>query len=428
MQNQLPLRTSRFVFQSAAMDGINVEWMRIQEGATGVAQVGIGTVQIPSHVALAVSGDTHISGSLKVLGSLDFNPATFSNFIQYDKNTQRLPFSALPSNLPLLNSQNKLDESIIPQSFNFQYLKSQKNVGIGTRYPAQKFHVHGSAVFSERVGVGTLYPSARCHFMESSGTIPVLRVNNTSGGPVLEAYCSASLHPSLFVPGTHASVGINTSVVNIGNALDVNGNAYVQGTVLCSNLSLINKFSVPEIEIPGVFKTGLKVLNTYPYPVQTSEFAVNAPVIIRSDLSVNTISATSLLGDITIKNSSLFVEANTNLMRQALTLADNASIYNRNRISSADALGVVKLINAYTYNLNASETVAGFIGNDLRALNLNALVSYLPNGQTGIRYDGIIAYLVESIKQLDIENIALRASVVTLQNQISDIQNRINSL
>lgn len=428
MQHQLPIRTSRFVFQSAAMDGINVEWMRIQESDTGLAQVGIGMTNISSNVALAVAGDTYISGTLKVLGALDFNPATFSNFVKYDSNTQRVPLSALPSNLPLLNVQNKIDESMIPQSFNFQYLKTQKNVGIGTRYPAQKFHVHGSGVFSERIGIGTLHPVARCHLFESSGTVPTMLLQNMSGGSALEAYSTNLTRPALIIPGTHSGVGINTSVVNVGNALDVNGNAYVNGLFMCSNLQLYSKFQVPEIDIPGVFKTGLKVINSYPMPVQTSEFAVNAPVIIRSELAVNTISATSTFGDVTIKNSSLFVEANTSVMRPVLTLADNSSIFNRNRIQSADALAVVKMINAYTYNLNASETVAGVVGNDLRALNLNALVSYLPNGQTGVRYDGIIAYLIESVKQLDAENTSLRNTVTSLQNAIIDIQNRLNSL
>jgi hypothetical protein len=403
LTNQLPLRTSRFVFQAAAMDGINSEWVRIQESAIGVPQVGIGTTDMESSVALAVSGNTHISGSLKVTGALEFNPTSFSNYIQYDNATQRLPNAALPENVPLLNQNNKIDESLIPQTYNFQYMKSQKNVGIGTRHPEQKFHVHGSGVFSDRIGIGTLKPATRCHVIENSATIPAARIQNNGGGAVIEALLGNSV--AMILPGTHPSMGIGTSIVPVGTGLAVEGDAQIRGhlhiaeSFVCSNIQSSGKLTADELQIMGnVLKTGLKFSPRFGM-VQTVESS--APLILSDELSVNTISATTEYGRVRFRNASISVDVGTYLASQPVTLADQSIIFNQSRIQSQDAMDVVKQLRGYTYNLGASEICAGLIGNDLIQLGMTSVVSTMPDGKYGIRYESLIPFLVESIRNLE---------------------------
>lgn len=407
--NQLPIRTSRFVFQAAAMDGINAEWVRIQESSIGVPQVGIGTTDIESSVALAVSGNTqisgntHISGALKVTGAFEFNPTSFSNYIQYDNSTNRLPNTALPTNVPLLDQNNKIDESIIPQTFNFQYMKSQKNVGIGTRYPEQKFHVHGSGVFSERIGIGTLKPVTRLHVLETAGTVPAVRIQNTGGGSLIETLIGNQM--AMVVPGTHPGIGIGTTSVPIGTGLYVVGDTNIQGqihttqTFLCSNIQSVGKITADQLQIQGnVLKTGLKfspLLGT----VQVVESA--APVILTNELSVNSISATAEYGRVRFRNASISVDVGTYLASQTVTLSDNSIIFNKNRIYGAEAINKIKQIMGYTYNLGASEACAGVVGNELIQSGLTSIVTSMPDGKYGVRYDSIIPYLVECIKNLD---------------------------
>lgn len=401
--NQLPSRTSYFAFQAAAADGINAEWVRIQESAIGVPQVGIGTIAIDQNVALAVGGNTQISGSLKVSGALEFNPTSFSNYIQYDTATQRLPNAALPENVPLLNQNNKIDESLIPQSFNFQYMKSQKNVGIGTRHPEQKFHVHGSGVFSERIGIGTLKPATRCHIIESSGTIPAARIQSVGGGAVIEALLGDST--AMILPGTHPSMGIGTSIVPVGTGLWVEGDATlrgelnISGSFACSNISSIGKVSGNELDILGnVLKTGLKSSTRYGL-VHTVESS--APVILTNELSVNSISATTDYGRVLFRNSSIYVEAGTYLATQPVTLADTSTIFTQVPINSATAVEIIKDIQGYTYSLGGNNC-AGLIGNELLGLSGQPpIVSVMPDGKYGVRYESLIPYLIESIKNLE---------------------------
>lgn len=401
--NQLPSVSSRFVFQAAAMDGINSEWVRIQQSSIGVPQVGIGTTDIASTVALAVSGNTHIEGSLKVTGALEFHPSSLSNYIQYDASTQRLPNTALPPNVPLLNQNNKIDESVIPTSFNFQYMKSQKNVGIGTRHPEQKFHVHGSGVFSERIGIGTLKPATRCHIIESSGSIPALRVENTGGGTILETFLGNTT--AVLLPGTHPSIGIGTSSVPVGTSLWVEGNSILRGQLSasgdfgCSNLLSQGKITGNELQILGnVLKTGLKFSNRLGL-VQTVESS--APVILSDELSVNSISATTEYGRIRFRNASISVDVGTYLASQPVTLADQSIIFNQNQIQGNTAINIVKNLVGYTYNLGASETCAGLIGNSLAQSGLSSIVTTMPDGKYGIRYESLIPYLIECIKNLE---------------------------
>ena len=263
--------------------------------------------------------------------------------------------------------------------------------------------MQGSAVFSDRIGIGTLYPATRCHIIENSAAIPAIRVQNTGGGALIEALLGNST--AMILPGTHAGIGIGTSTVPIDTGLMVIGNARIggdlgiTGSFACSNIQATGALTANSLQIMGnVLKTGLKFSPSYGM-IQTVESS--APLILSDQLSVNTISATTDYGRIRFRNASISVDAGTYLGSQPITLADQSIIFNQTRIQSQYAMDVVKQMTGYTYNLGASETCAGLVGNDLIQLGMTSIVSTMPDGKYGVRYDSLIPYLLESIKNLE---------------------------
>jgi hypothetical protein len=127
----------------------------------------------------------------------------------------------------------------------------------------------------------------------------------------------------------------------------------------------------------------------------------SAPVILSDELSVNSISATTEYGRIRFRNASISVDVGTYLASQPVTLADQSIIFNQNQIQGNNAINIVKNLVGYTYNLGASETCAGLIGNSLAQAGLSSIVTTMPDGKYGIRYESLIPYLIECIKNLE---------------------------
>lgn len=227
----------RHSFYTATTSDATTEMMRISmKPDASSAQVSIGSDAvsgIEANEALRVSGDTMITGNLTVLGNIDINT---SNFVVVDPATQRINPSQLPQSVPLLDGENKIDQSLLPAGYNFQYLRAQKNVGIGTRAPAQKLHVIGSAVVSDRLGIGTTAPIARMHIADASATIPSLVIEKSNGGAAIKTYVNSL--PALCIPGTHACIGVGTESVDAAYVMGVYGDMDVRGTFSACNFMM----------------------------------------------------------------------------------------------------------------------------------------------------------------------------------------------
>ena len=392
---QLPNRTHRHVFQASAYDGANMEWMRIQESLTGVIQMGIGTTTMNTNDALSVNGNSRITGNLHVTGLLTMD---VPSFVTLDPATQRLDPATLPDNLVLLNSQNKLDESLLPSSFNFQYIKAQKNVGIGTRNPAQKLHVWGSAVVSERLGLGTTTPAARIDAWESSSTIPAVRIRSVGGSDALRVSVgSNSTMPSLIVAGTHRGVGIGTNIVPTTNALVVMGNTDIQGNLSCKGLQFDGDLSAENLDINSPSRgIILKTETVNNNGVDVSRIYARARTDFENGLSTNSIFSYST-GLVHFQNTSIEVDGDTILARQALTRSDMRHKFEIERID--DAIQKLEHIRGYTYHLGDDKREAGVLAQEV----LNAFpeaVSTANPSCYAVRYDSVLALLIEGYHDL----------------------------
>lgn len=394
MNYQLPLRSGKYIFKAAAADSVNAEWMRIQEDSGGKAQVGIGTYVLSSNVSLTVRGDAIIDGRLTVQGGITFDS---SQFVKVDPNTYRLSSNQLPQNVPLLNANTqKVDESVLPTSYNFQYLKTQKNVGIGTRNPQQKFHVHGSVAFSERLGIGTIYPSNRLHVIESSASISTAKFENNSSGNVIEAILNGS--PAFTVVGTHAAVGIGTNVVNPSYKLQVEGNTIINGMLSCSNFTAMNKLTVQDLEVrhsDGTLMFGKELLevNNIIQPYVRSR----APYIFEQGIATTLITSTQSAGTVNFPNTGINVDGDAIFKRNPIISSDMRYKFDIERVNNA--IDKLNDIHGYTYHLGDGQRLIGVLAQEVM-MTLPEAVSTVENRRMGVRYDCIIPILIECIHEL----------------------------
>lgn len=390
---QLPARNGRHVFQAAAMDGANAEWMRIQEGVLGLPQVGIGTTLLPANQSLVVAGNTLIQGTLRVSGTLDVGD---SPYVQLDPATQRIASNQLPESVPVLrSSDNKLDESILPQSFAFQFLRSQKNIGIGTRAPAQKLHVWGSLAVNERIGVGTKQPTARVHAVEHAANVPTMVVDNTAGGDPLRVSLGGA--PALYVLGTHAAVGVGTSVVSPSACLEVGGNVAIHGQVSCSNVSG-SKVSATDVDVTTadgklVFRQELLESEGLYEPFVRA----GSPFIFERGLATNTVTSTQSQGTVLFRNTGIRVDGETFLRTPPLVFSDARRKHDVALIGNAfDRIDGVR---GYTYHLGDGKRMAGVLAQEVMQVLPEAVAS-AGDAHFAVRYESVMALMLESLHDI----------------------------
>jgi hypothetical protein len=392
-RHQVPTRNAKVIFQAAAMNSVNAEWMRLQEDTTGHVQLGVGTNVLTANTALTVAGNAEIRGTLKVDGGIDFDT---SEFVKLEDNNRISP-TILPEKVPLLDHENKVHESVLPTSYNFQYLKTQKNVGIGTRHPVQKFHVHGSMVASERLGIGTLHPSSRMHVLESSGTIPTARFENTSSGNVLEAYSNGTL--AFLVEGTHGAVGIGTSAVDPRMKLHVAGDALVDGSFACSNFNVQGGLTTHAIHVQDpngrlIFRTEVLEAGGVREPFVTA----NAPYIFGMGLATNMVTSTnSSTNTVLFKDTNIEIQGNTVLASSPIVISDIRKKFDIVRIEGA--LAKISNMRGYTYHIGDGKRHAGVIAQEVQQSLPEAVVS-MPDTHLAVRYESLIPLLLEAIHEL----------------------------
>lgn len=393
---QLPSRTKRHVFRAAAYDGANVEWVRIQESGTGVVQVGIGTTTMAPTEALAVKGDTVVTGNLRITGQLNLSN---SPFIQRNPLTNRIDPSVLTEGVVLLTNQGKIDESVLPQRYNFQYLRAQKNVGIGTRIPAQKLHVWGSTVISERLGIGTTAPISRVHVVETSAVTPAVMVQNLGGGDGLWVQVAQNTVPALVVKGTHNGVGIGTSLVDLQNSLEVGGNARVSGQLTCANLVLDSKVTANDIDISSPDYGLVFRMEVVPdqLGVLGAQIRGRVPFIFERGLTTNFVKGYDK-DYVHFRNVSVLVDLPSTFIGGVISGSDMRHKYNIERIS--DAASKLSCIRGYTYQMGNRDTEAGVLAQEVLRSFPEAVCTKNPDFY-GVKYNSIIALLLEGYHDLN---------------------------
>ena len=358
------------------------ELVRMQRSVTGVAQVGIGT----STVANA-STALHVAGNVVVEGGITFNDG---KYVQLNSNTGKIFDEQLPEKSLILNDNNQVDESFLPQQFNFQYLRAQKNVGIGTKVPLQKLHVNGSCYVSQRTGVNVTSPSARLHALESSSPIPTMIVEHAIQGGT----CIRAINGSNVVLHVSNGVGIGTTVLN-GDALRTVGNATITGNLTCSDIDA-STVMMDRIVVPNVF-TQEQVLNNTVYETILRS---RVPQVFDSRVTMSTVLCPS--SELKFENTGIFVQGNIVLTGQVNTLSDARFKTDIRRID--DALQKLDAIGGYTYQSLAhgggEQRSAGVLAQEVLQALPEAVHNVAAEDMYTVSYQGLVALLVESVKQL----------------------------
>lgn len=429
---QLPTRAAAHSFCAATNPMSSKEWMRIQESTAATAQVGIGTNVFTGTEALRVMGDTVVQGKIiaqnGIAGALDESYLP-SNIVRVDLGTSRINSNILPSQLVYLDpSTNLINNSVLPTSYKFQYLNANKNVGIGTRTPVQKFHVEGNIYASSRIGIGNTQPASRLHVKETSGSIPCLRIDNNAGGNLLESYISGQ--PSVLFGGSRPSIGIGVTTIDIDNSLDVNGNAIIRGTLNATNLSFNGAIGVSNVVTKALDVTDTTPLLRTETLIQDAQltqtitgksFVSYAPFVFRSaqGLSTDVLQPSQAAGTIKVLNASLDVDRDVFIRGAAVTASDVRLKKDIRRITNP--LQRLDYLHGYTYrrkDLETDEMFAGVLAQEVLD-SLPEAVAKLPHDDMiGVRYTSIIPLLIEAMHALKDQNALLTDEIAELKRSV----------
>lgn len=384
LQYQVPSEYNTHRFLSAADAFSSYEIARIQRSTAGVAQLGIGVSTIPSNVALQVAGNVVVSGNIT------FND---SKYVQLDPNTSKLQLSQLPDNTVLLNDNNQIDESVLPQTFNFQFLKAQKNVGIGTKFPLQKLHVKGSTYITERLGVGVTIPLSRLHIVESSANIPAVTLQNTLSNSVLRSFQGSNM-----IMDISSGVGIGTTIV-YGKSLRVIGDTEIQGemrstSIVSSSLVITNVLTQEQVLNNLVYETVLRN---------------RVPVFFDSRIAVSRINSGNT-SNVTFESTNVSVQGDIFYTGRLQAVSDMRVKSDIQRIDGA--LDKLNKIAGYTFNMNGQRH-AGVIAQEIANVLPEAVCSQPDSSLLSVSYNGVVAMMIECLKELhtDVKDIKKRLGI-----------------
>ena len=360
--------------------------MSVAADNLGRAEVLIG--EGSSNALLRVAGNAVVTGDLQVSGNIAFNN---SNIVTTDPVTGRISEERLPSGLVYAGgASNLIDSSLLPREYTFQYLRGQQNVGIGTRAAAQKLHVVGSALITDRLGIGSglTQPAARIHIRENQySALPTILIENPMGSPVLNIRSSNAGETSFAIPGTRTgiTVGTDTFTAPSETSLEVLGDSLFRGSLaVTGTLSLTGN-----IAIPGAL-----------YYDQTSNIRVYSSANFHGPLAASNITAVGEAGGyIRFQSTGINVDGDIYVGGQLYILSDRE---HKTNIAPLDrALDRVSQLRGYSYTLKHNGRAAvGLMADEIAEVLPEALGQF-PGGNTrAVNYDSVIPLLVESVREL----------------------------
>lgn len=417
---QVPTRNAVHAFYGAASPVSSVEWMRIQESSNHTAQVGIGTNAFAGSEALRVAGDTVVTGRLTatggITGTIDQSslPPTVPSTDQYG----RLSSNQLPNAIVYTNPQtNLISSSLLPYDYKFQTLVSNKNVGIGTRVALQKLHIQGNVYTTDRLGVGISSPVSRVHALESSSSIPVMILDNTAGGDLLQGCINGQT--SYIMSGSRAALGIGTTAVPLDRSLHVQGNAVVTGSITCSNMNMLgSNITLKGINIQSSSSIYLRN-ETVIQDAQNSMTVVGnvmsayTPFMFNAGVSVDEIRPLKSGNVVTVKESSLSVEQDIFMRGTIVSLSDMR--IKEDIVVIDRPLDRIEYLHGYTYrrkDIPSEKRYAGVLAQEVMDSLPEAAAKIPGDDNIGVQYTSIIPLLIEAIRELKGKVAKLEANVI----------------
>lgn len=373
---QLPsqVNTHRFMAAADSLTSSEIACIQMSKTLPKIPQVGIGTTDPNPNYYL------HVAGNVLVNGTITFNDSKYA----YLDGSSRITLSQLPEKAVVLDNNNKVNESVLPQTFNFQFLRSGKNVGIGTRIPLQKLHVKGTAFITDRIGVGVTNPVSRLHAVETAAGIPTMTLENAAQGTQLRTYQGNNL-----ILDVTNGVGIGTSGVGT-NMLKVQGNAEVTGTIT-TNVTNTAKLNVTNTLRTEIVKNG---------NIDEDILRNQIPVIFDQRIVVNTITTASGT-DVSFQNCGIYVQSTISHSGIIVALSDERVKSDIRRIDNA--LTRLEKIGGYTYNMRDVGKTAGVIAQEVLQVLPEAVSHSDTNDMYTVSYNGVLAMLLECVKELHAE-------------------------
>ena len=205
------------------------EVMRIGSDTLGNPRIGIGfSADTEPITNLHLIGNARFEGDLFVTGRFE-GP---ENLATLDE-SGRIRVTDLPDRIPLLDSNNKIDNQYLPvANCNLNLYRSSLNVGIGTNVPKQKLHLAGNMyIESGRLGVGIDTPMYPIHVHENSSTNALYFSYSAAGGDHMYFENAASNDTPCYIVTHDGRVGIKTRP-DVGYDLHVSGEIKAGGLTI----------------------------------------------------------------------------------------------------------------------------------------------------------------------------------------------------
>jgi hypothetical protein len=349
----LPSRFHSHRFMTRYAGNQYQEWMRIQQGRQGRAQVGIGTTVIDASVGL------HVNGIIRCDKIMTQEPSVFEPWLH--------------SNLLWLDDAGKIPHQYLPEQYQVSILQNEAGVGIGTRVPLQKLHVEGGCYIRDRIGIGQSQPNAIIHIANTTSTLPCLTIEQDNGNAIQVMHS----------PSQSTLFNVSTSKTHIG--LDSSYQTEILGTLKTNTL----KSDSLELPFAQLNESGI-------------EFT--PPVCIQHGLTCDTIQSSADISrplslhatDIQASNAILHIK--DTVIPIGFTLSSHTTPLNANGLLEEMELLDPKL---YIDPMN-QQSQCGFIKEDFiqQISSGNETATLLFDGQNGIQQSTMLHILWKTVCQL----------------------------
>ena len=417
---QIPTANAVHAFYAGFDATSSLELMRVQR-KDNYTQVGIGTTFVRNGVALDVLGGVHVSsnltvdGNLHVTGNIDFSG--IQGVATLNPLTQKVESGVLPEKLLYLNNTNQIDVSYLPAVYNGPYLRGLRNVGIGTRNPIQKLHVIGTTVTSERLGVGTFRPAARLHINDSNVTTPSLRIDKPfgEGSDAIVVYGLSNRVAFNVTASGAVGIGVynnNANTLRIAGGLQLDGKVSIDQFEWKSHETGVAYMSATQATLSD--GTIEDVLQAH-IPFQAEQRLVTPE--IRYGGRPTDITSSNVVPNVRFKSSGIHVDLDAIFERPPITISDARVKCNIKRVSAP--MSALDKIHGYTYSyckdLAHGASGTGIVSAGLLAQEVErgfpTAVAHLEDGRLAVRYDSVLALLLEGFHELKQTVKALEAKI-----------------
>lgn len=351
LKYHLPSRFHSHRFTTRYGENQYNEWMRIQQGRLGRAQVGIGTTIIDPNVGL------HVNGIIRCDKIITHEPILLESFMH--------------SNLLWLDDTGKIPNHYLPEQYQVSIIQNEAGVGIGTRVPVQKLHLEGGCYIRDRLGIGHTQPNALLHVINNSSTLPSVSIEQDTG---------KAIHV-IHAPTQTPFFSVSPSQMQIG--MSEHYQTTIQGNLKTNELELKRLF------IGEQSHTYLESSENYT--------EITTPTFIRNTLHCDSIESTN---DLSLKAHSIHASNTTLYIKECMTPLVTSS--NALPLNPDGILEEMHSLECKLYKNNENSYECGFIKENFinNVIQGNETATLLFDGKEHINQSTMIHLLWTAVQHL----------------------------